>query len=86
MIPARVIVMTFLGTLLSFALSLLLGILGILAGSKLRGVAPDMTVAYRHIAAPVAGIVGAIVLVSSLTLEIRHYQQAKALAEIERSS
>lgn len=86
MIPARVAVVTFLSVLLSFAVSLLLGILGILAGAKLRGVPPDMTVAYRHIAAPVAGIVGAIVLVSAMVMEIRHYRQAKALTEIERSS
>ncbi len=83
LIPVRVGLVTFLVTLLSFAVSLLLGIIGMVISSRLRGVPPDITIAYRHIAAPIAGVVGAIVLVLSLAMEIRHYRQAKVLSSIE---
>jgi TRAP-type C4-dicarboxylate transport system permease small subunit len=85
LIPVRVGLVTFLVTLLSFAVSLLLGILGMVIFSRLRGTPPDMTFAYRYIATPVAGVVGAIVLILSLTMEIRHYRQAKVLSSIERA-
>ena len=86
MIPVRVLLVTFLLTLLSFAVSLLLAILGILIGARLRGVPPNMTIAYRNIAVPAAAVVGAIVLVSAASMEIRHYRQAKALDRIEKAS
>lgn len=86
LIPLRVILVTFLFTLVGFAVSLLLGILGIVAGSKLRGQTPDMTLAYRSIALPSAAVVGSIVLVSSLFLEVRHYRQNKTLERIEKAS
>ena len=86
LIPARVLLVTFLLTALSFAISLLLGILGILAGARLRGVHPNLTIAYRYIAAPAATTVGVIVLVTIVGMEIRHYRQAKVLADIERAS
>lgn len=70
-------------TLLAFAVSLLLGIIGVVLGAKLRAGTPNMQVAYRDVAAPVAAVVCAIVLVSSLFMEIRNYRQAKALAGIE---
>ena len=41
---------------------------------------------YRDVALPGALLVGGIVLVSSIFMEVRHYRQSKALAEIERSS
>jgi hypothetical protein len=86
MIPVRVLLVTFLLTLLSFAVSLLLAILGILIGARLRGVPPNMTIAYRNIAVPAAAVVGAIVLVSAASMEIRHYRQAKTLDGIEKAS
>jgi len=78
--------MTFLLTLLTFAISLLLGILGTLGYAHWKQVAPNMTFAYRRIAFPCAITAGAIVLVLSLVMEIRHYRQRKALAGIERAS
>jgi len=72
-------------SILSFAVSMLLGIIGILLIAKTRGETPNLTLAYRDIAAPVAAVVGVIVLVLSLAMEIRHYRQAKALADIERA-
>jgi hypothetical protein len=71
--------------LLAFAVSMLLTIIGLAIYSGIRGVHPDFSFGYRHIAAPFAVGVGAIVLVLSLIMEIRHYRQAKALASIERA-
>jgi hypothetical protein len=84
LIPIRVFLATVLVSLLAFAVSLLLGILGIVIAAHVRGVPADLSVAYRYIAAPIAGIVSAIVMVSSIALEVRHYRQSKALAKIER--
>jgi hypothetical protein len=85
-IPARVFAMTFLFTVLSFAIALLLSILGTVVYSQVKHVAPNLTFAYRHIAFPVAITAGAIVLVLSLSMEIRHYRQRKTLDGIERVS
>ena len=83
---ARVVLVTFVCTLLVFAVGLLLGILGTVMASRLHGTHPDMTVAYRYIALPTAAIAGLIVLVLALAMEIQHYRQAKALASISRAS
>jgi hypothetical protein len=85
-IPLRVLPVTFLLTLLSFAVSLLFGILVLVIAARLRGVHPNMSTAYRHVALPVAAAVGVIALISASVVEVRHYRQAKALAEIERIS
>jgi hypothetical protein len=82
-IPVRVLLLTFIGTLLSFAVSLLLGIIGTVTLSALRGIQPNMTVAYRQIALPAAAIAGSIIFVLALTMEIRHYRQSKTLAALE---
>jgi hypothetical protein len=86
LIPVRVSLVTFLLTLLAFAASLLLGILKLTISARLDGVSPNMTIAYRHIALPFASAVALIALISTSVIEIRHYRQSKALAEIERSS
>jgi len=67
-----------------FAVSLLIGILGIVIISALRGIHPDMRIAYRLIALPLASVSGAIIFILSLIMEIRHYRQTKALSGIER--
>src|ERR1700690_2826541 len=85
-IPVRVFAMTFLLTLLSFAVALLLSIMGTVVYSQVKHVAPNLTFAYRHIAFPFAVTVGAIVLVLSLLMEVRNYRQRKTLAGIERAS
>ena len=82
----RVLLVTFLFTLLSFAVSLLLGILGLVIAARLRGVHPNMTIAYRNFALPVAAIGGVITLISACVMELRHYRRNQALAEIERMS
>ena len=85
-IPVRVLLLTFLGTLICFAVSLLLGILGTVIGAALHGVHPDLRMAYRTIAIPIALVAGCVVFVSMLVLEVRHYRQAKTLAAIEKIS
>jgi uncharacterized membrane-anchored protein len=86
LIPVRVLLVTFIVTLLSFAVSLLLGIGGVLLASWLKGAHPNMTLAYRYVALPIAAMVAAIVLVSASVMEIRHYREAKTLDGIERAS
>jgi hypothetical protein len=86
LIPVRVLLVTFIGTLLSFALSLLLGIVGTIGISWLRSVRPNMTIAYRVFALPAALVAGGIIFVIVLTMEVRHYRQMKTLAAIERVS
>jgi hypothetical protein len=83
-ISLRVLLTTFLGTLLCFAVSLLFAIVGTVIVAALRGVHPDMRVAYRHIALPVALVAGGVILVLALVMEIRRYRQAKALSAMER--
>ena len=78
--------LTFIGTLLSFAVSLLVGIIGTVAVAALRGIHPNMTVAYRQVALPAAVVAGSIIFVLALVMEIRHYRQSKTLAAIERMS
>ena len=85
-IPVRVFLVTFLLTLLFFAVSLMLGILGTVIAAWRRGLRPNMTNAYWHVAAPVAAVAGAIVLVSMIVLEVRRYRREKALTAIARSS
>ena len=84
-VPVRSLLVTFLMTLLAFAVSMLLSIIAISIYAKIRGIAPNFAFGYRHIAAPFAVGVGAVVLVLSLMMEVRHYRQAKALASIERA-
>ena len=83
-IVVRVAVVTFIGTLLCFAVSLLFAILGTVIVSALRGMHPDMRIAYRVIALPVGIVAGSIIFVLSLVMEIRHYRQSKTLSAIER--
>jgi hypothetical protein len=84
LIPVRVLAMTFIVTLLSFAVSLLLGIIGTVMAARLRGVQhPNLTIAYKHIALPAAAMVAAMVIVSATLMEVRHYRQVKTLRQLE---
>jgi hypothetical protein len=84
-IPARVFAFTFLLTLLSFAVALLVSILGTIVYSQVGHVAPNLMFAYKHIAFPIALSVGAVVLIVTLVVEIRNYRQHKVLAALEQT-
>jgi hypothetical protein len=83
-VPVRAFAVTFLLTLLSFAVALLVSILGTVVYSQVVHVAPNLPFAYRHIAFPFAITVGTVVLLVMLVVETRNYRQRKALAGIER--
>lgn len=85
-IPVRVLLVTFILTLMSFALCLFMALLGAVVAGKLRGYTPDLQLAYRHIALPIAVGAGTVVLIVTTVTEIRHFRQTKALQEILRNS
>jgi hypothetical protein len=85
-IPLRVALVTFILTLLSFAVCLFVAILGTVIAGRLHGATPDLRIAYRHIALPFAIVVGCITLVATTVSEIRHYRQMKTLAGIAQAS
>jgi hypothetical protein len=65
--------MSFLLALLSFAVCLLLGILGLTISAAVRGGAhPDLALAYRDIAFPAAVVAGLIALVAAIAMEFRN--------------
>ena len=86
LIPVRVLLVTFLVTLLSFAVSLFFGILGLVVAGRLKGFHPNLTMAYRHIALPAAAVLAAAALVAATAMEVRNYRQAKTLSGIARAS
>ncbi len=77
LVPLRVLLVTFLLALLSFAVCLFLGILGLVITAAMRGTQPNLTIAYREIAFPAAILAGAAALVAAIVMEIRHRQQPK---------
>lgn len=85
-IPVRVVLVTVLSALLSFAIGLLLGILGTVVVARVHGIAPDMRMAYRYVALPLAVVVAAVALVSMTIMEVRHYRRAKVLAQLEQTA
>lgn len=78
-IPIRIFLITFIGTLLVFALSLLLAIIGTVIASALRGIHPDMRIAYRLIALPMAGFGGAMIFIGSAVMEVRQYFKSRSV-------
>lgn len=85
-VGARVFAFTFLSTLLSFAVALLLSIIGTVIYSRVRDVTPNLMFAYKHIAFPIAVSVGSVALIVTIVAEVRTYRQGKVLAAIERTA
>jgi hypothetical protein len=83
LIPVRVLLVTAVVTLLSFAISLFLGIVGTVLAAALRGAHVNMAMAYRRVALPVALIVAAAVLLATVVMEIRDYRRARTLDRME---
>jgi hypothetical protein len=70
---------TFGLTGISFAVSLFVGILCMAMMGVFRGHLPDMRLAYRMFALPVAAMVGIVAFLVASTVEVRHYLRAKRL-------
>ncbi len=85
LVPVRALLITFILTLLSFAVSLLLGIIGFVIYTHSSGNQVSLALAYRMVAFPTAVVVGIVVLAVTLTTETRRYREEKALASIERA-
>jgi hypothetical protein len=85
-IASRVFAFTFLITLLSFAVVLLMSILTAIVHAEIEHNSPNLMYGYKHIAFPVALGVGAITLVVTLLMEIRNYRQQKVQAGIAQAS
>jgi hypothetical protein len=85
-VPARVLLVTVIAALLCFSVTLLFAIFGTVILASLHGVHPDMRVAYRHVALPIALAAAAIIFVVTFIIEIRHFRQTKTLSTIERIS
>ena len=83
LIPVRILLITIMLTLLSFAVGLFLGIAGTILASAWRGVHPNMVFAYRHIALPVATIAAACTLIGAAWIEVQYYRRARLLHLIE---
>lgn len=86
LVPVRALLITFILTLLSFAISLLLGIIGFILYTHTSGNRVSLALAYRRIAFPTAVVVAAVVLIVTSVMEIRRYRQEKALAAIEKAA
>ncbi len=72
----RVVAITFLATLLAFCVSLFFGIAGVVLTKMIRGTpTPDLSVAYRHIAFPIAIVALVVTFVVTLITEVRRYRQ-----------
>jgi hypothetical protein len=85
LVPVRALLITFLISLLCFAVSLLLGIVGCVTYTKITGHPISLALAYRLIAFPTSAIVAIVVLIISFVTEARRYRDDKALAAIERA-
>ena len=83
---ARVLALAFLSALISFAVALLLSILGTVIHSRLEHVSPDLMFAYKRIAFPIAVSAGAVALLVMTAIEIRNYRQARVLDAIEQAA
>lgn len=79
-IAPRIVVITFAISALSFALLLLLGIVGTALWFAFHGQPLVMTYAYRSFAIPAIKIVAAVAFVGACVLEVRHYLKARAEA------
>ena len=86
LVPLRVLLVGFFVTLVAFAISLFGGIWVILIKARLEGVHPNMTVAYRHVALPIAAAAAVVAIIVAAVVELRHFRQGKALAEIANAS
>jgi hypothetical protein len=67
----RVLFATFLFTAAGMAVGLFCGIVGTVVYGMIKGGQIDMSNAYRHVAIPIALLVGSVALVGAAVLEVR---------------
>jgi hypothetical protein len=84
-VPVRILLLTLIGTLLCFCVTLLLSLIGTAVVAAIRGMHPDMRIAYRHLAVPMAVVEAAVIFLCASIVEIRHYHRARTLSAIERA-
>jgi len=85
LLVARVVIITVLATLLSFAIALFFAVTGIMLVAMIRGGGVNLTAAYRHIALPIALVTLVIAFVVNLVIEIRYYRRARMNAPTDLS-
>ena len=76
-IAVRVVIFTFLFTLLSFAIGLFCGIVSAVIFGAIRHVHPDMTMAYKYVAAPFGAMGMIVTFITMLVLEIRRLRRPR---------
>lgn len=74
----RALLITFVLTLLGFALCLLLAIIGLSLFGLVRGHRPDMAYAYKYIAVPMAAVIALSILITATFSEFRRYRRRLA--------
>lgn len=74
----RALLITFVLTLLGFAVTLLLAIIGLSLFGLVRGHRPDMAYAYKYIAAPMAAVIALTILVTATVSEFKRYRRRRA--------
>ena len=72
LVPLRVLLVSFLLALLVVRGVSAAGNPGAVITAGVRGVHPNMTIAYREIAFPAAILAGAAALVAAIVMEVRH--------------
>jgi uncharacterized membrane protein len=78
-IVPRIVMITFGFTGIAFAVSLFVGIICMAFMGIFRGHLPDMRMAYRVFALPVALMVGTLAMTIACVVEFRQYWEAKRL-------
>jgi hypothetical protein len=74
----RALLITFVLTMLAFAVTLLLAIIGLSLFGLVKGHRPDMANAYKYIAVPMAALTATVILVTALITEFKRYRQRLA--------
>jgi hypothetical protein len=82
LLVARAVIIAVLAMLLTFAVALFFGIAGVLLVNLVRGGGTSLTVAYRHVALPIALIAFATAFIAGLAVEIRHYRHTRMAVKI----
>jgi hypothetical protein len=85
-VVVRILLLTFVGTLLCFSVTLLLSLIGTVVAAAIRGVHPDMRIAYRHFALPIAVVEAGVIFLCTTVMEVRHFHRARTLSAIERAN